>query len=99
MPATIDILYDRRSIECYRLLALTRRGAAILEWSSAPLSVIRLAGTVNELSAHLINHTSLNTTDFHAFFGHTCSYDKGHMVWRVLLFIVGLTLIEYSDML
>ena len=44
---SIDILYDRRSIECYRLLALTRRGAAILEWSSAPLSVIRLAGAMN----------------------------------------------------
>ena len=25
-------------------------------------------GWSNELSAHLINHTSLNTTDFHAFF-------------------------------
>ena len=66
-------------------LALTRRGAAILEWSSAPLSVIRLAGAMN-CQAHLINHTSLNTTDFHAVFCHTCSYDKGHMVWRVLSF-------------
>ena len=40
----------------------------------------------NKPSAHSNNHTSLNTTDFHAFFCHTCSYDKGHMVWRVLLF-------------
>ena len=32
------------------------------------------------------HHTSLNTTDLHAVFCHTCSYEKGHMVWRVLLF-------------
>ena len=45
--ATIVILSHRRSIERYRLLALTRRGAAILEWCSAPLSVIRLAVAMN----------------------------------------------------
>ena len=28
---------------------------------------------------------------------HTCSYDTGHMVRLVLIFIVGLTAIEYSD--
>ena len=52
-------------------------------------------GWSNELSAHLIYHTSLNTTDFPAVFCHKCSYDKGHMVWPVLLFIVGLTLIIF----
>ena len=44
---SIDIIKSRRRIDRYCLLALTSRGAAILERSTAPLSVICLAGAMS----------------------------------------------------
>ena len=43
---------------------------------------------------HLINHTSLNTKlifkqVFFCHKGHRCSCDTGHMVWLVLICIIG----------
>ena len=43
----IDIIKNRCCIDCYCLLVLTSRGAAILDRSTAPLSVICLAGAIN----------------------------------------------------
>ena len=54
----IDIIKSRRCIERPCLLELTSHGAAILDRSTAPLSVIHLAGAI---TVHLINETSLNT--------------------------------------
>ncbi len=44
---TIDIILDRRPIDRYCLLALTSGGAAILNRSPAPFTVMCLAGAMS----------------------------------------------------
>ncbi len=90
---TIDIIKHRPRIDHCHLLALTRNVAAILVRSSAPLSVICLTGAMK--CRWILNWFS---RDFFLCKHHTYRHDTGHMVWHFLIFIIELTVIEYSDM-
>ena len=91
---------NRRGIDRYCLLTLTSREAAILDRSSAPLSVISLAGAMKCQRIKSIITCWIQNRILRGFFckHNTCRHDTGHMIPRILIFIVGLTVIEYFGM-
>ena len=51
----------------------------------------RTGASVSVMDAQCLSF--IKPTDLHTVFN-TCSCDKGHMFWHVLLFIVGLTVVD-----